>query len=169
MNSNPNNPYSAGTSFDQPLSGSPVGMSPELADTLKKFKQQVLALGVLWIILGVLVGIGAALIATGGAMLQMGGPGAQPELPPGATTSVLVLAGVSAAMSLAWIVTGIFSIMKHVWAIYSGLVLTGLALIWNLVSFSLCPVLILVVALLQGIRVAMYVGQLNRAGVPLNS
>lgn len=169
MSNSENNPYSAGTNFENPMTAIQGGITPENAEVLKKFKQQILALGVLWIILGVL-GIGfAALMFTGGSALQMGQASPPPGLPPEAAGLLMMFAGVLTAVGLAWLASGVFSLMKQIWAVYFGAILTGLSLIGNLLNLNLCTILILAVVLIQAIRVIMYAGQLNRAGIPLNS
>ena len=64
---------------------------------------------------------------------------------------------------------GVFSCLKHMWAVYVGLGLSYLSVISNLFNFNLCGMIILVIVIIQAHRVISWAGQLKRAGIPLTA
>lgn len=152
--------------LDQPQPMSAQPNSPH-SDILKKFKQQILALGVLWIILGLLnSGAGIAIIVLGGTQLQ----GGQQFAPDPTQVAVFTVLGViSAIFGLTWLVVGVASLMKQIWAVWVGTVLSGIGIALSLLNLNCCLLLLLIATLFQGIRVIGFAGQLKKAGVPLTS
>ena len=148
-----NNPYQA------PAPVPVVTPSPQtgaFAKLLKDFQSQIVALGAFWIIIGgVTVAIG--LFAT--SMLAG-------ELDQQALRIVGVIV---CAMGAVWMALGVFSCLKHMWAVYVGLGLSYLSVISNLFNFNLCGMIILVIVIIQAHRVISWAGQLKRAGIPLTA
>ena len=75
----------------------------------------------------------------------------------------------SGIMGLVWIVVGLKTISKSVTAIYIGLTLSTLSMIGNVLTFSLCPALILVAAVFQSIHVLRFSRILTQNGIPLTA
>jgi hypothetical protein len=124
----------------------------------RKFNQQMNALGGLWIFLGGLAILGIAVIAS--------------RLPRGSEVLLVVVV----LIALCWVVFGLFTCLKQIWAVYAGLVLSYISLLGNIVNFAqvagaqggpeLCgPVIalvILIVGIVQGHRCVSMYGQLSR-------
>lgn len=133
----------------QPEGGGPSSDDPALA---RKFREQMLALGVLWI----LIGAGAAglvwLVVQGNMDLAwtLGGE------------SRLLLI-VTAALGGTWLVVGIFTCAKQMWAVYLGLLLSYLSLLGNLIRLNLCSIVVVALVILQAHRVIGWSRQLPKA------
>lgn len=139
--------------------GADVPIPAEIdAEMLKKFREQVLALGVLWIIIGTAVALLAGLALAGNQMFAgaLGG-------------DIQVLLVVVATMGLAWIVLGVLTCLKQIRAVYVGLVLSYLSLIGNLLNLNLCGIVVVIVVILQAHRVIGWAHRLQAAGVPLTA
>jgi hypothetical protein len=153
---NETNPYRAPKT---PV-GSPVRTEPSAVDTqmIKKFREQIVALGALWIIMG----CGAFGVA-GFALAGNQNPAAAPngELP--------VLMIVVGALGLTWLVLGVLSCMKQIWPVYAGLTLSYLSLIGNLFSINVCAIIILALVIAQAHRVIVWANKLRAAGLPLTA
>lgn len=124
------------------------------AEFLRKFRQQTHALGALWIILGALAAVAVTVMAAF-------------EAPAAAWPDNAALLAVLIPLTLLWIVIGVFTLMKHLWAIYTGLVLSYLSLIGNVFTLNICAIAILLAVILQAHRVLGWAQQLRRAGIPL--
>jgi hypothetical protein len=139
-------------------------------DIPKKFREQVHALGGVWIFLGGLVVVGAMYLSTVSQPLVfslMGSP-----------IPLAVIAG----MGCVWITLGVQACLKKMWALKAGLVLSYLGLISNVVSWvsdistpgsnTPFPTFGLVIAIgiiSQCHRVISWAGKMQRAGVPLTA
>lgn len=135
-----------------------------LADQLKKFRSQMHALGALWIFMGVLnLGLGVALLVLGPGRLAPANIQAEGPM------LTFVLIAVLAVFGVAWLVVGVFTCLKAMPAVYVGLVLSYIALISSVINLSLCPILLFLLAVLQGHRVISWASQLRRAGVSLSA
>lgn len=126
-------------------------------DTVKKFRQQIHALGAFWII------IGCALSTVVLDLLDLR-PGII-DMPDG---NVAVLA-VFFCVGLAWIMLGVLACLKQLWAVYVGIVLTYLSLLVQARSLNLFPMVILFLVILQAHRVITWAKRLQSAGVPLTA
>lgn len=124
--------------------------------TLKNFRQQILALGVLWILFGVL------LLAVLGFLLNA----QNAALPMQFTDVLLVVIGGSSAV---YLLLGIAACCKQIWAVYAGLVLTYLGLLGQLSEVNVCGLIMTGVILLQAHRVIGFAKKLKAAGIPLNA
>jgi hypothetical protein len=163
------------TSPNQPGPGRPPTLgysSPATAPgaidrtVIKKFREQIHALGGLWILIGGLAGalVVFASAASGGAGAGAGGGITSPLAGGGG-----LLLGVVGALALFWITLGVFTCMKQMWAVYVGLVLSYISAAGNLIQFNLCGLIILAVVILQAHRVIGWAKQMRLAGVPYNA
>jgi hypothetical protein len=140
--------------------GTPVqpGETPIDRSMIKKFREQMLALGVLWVLIGGLAAIFVFYLnARRGATI--GGFG----------TAEGMIIGVVGALSAVWMVLGVMTCLKQMWAVYVGLVLSYLNAIGSVLQINLCAVGIMIAAILQAHRVIGWARRMRQAGVPLNA
>jgi hypothetical protein len=152
------NPFSEQNPYQSPAVVAPSSMPGQLdrdsLDKLKKFQQQIIALGGLWIILSLLaLGLGGFLLAN------------PAETPPGSEFLVPILL-VSGVLHLT---IGVMSCLKQIWAVYVGLVISYISVIGNLISLNLCALVILAVVIVQAHRVIGWARELKARGIPLNT
>lgn len=133
-----------------------ANVATEHRETLKSFRQQILALGVLWILFGVL------LLAALGFLMS-----ARNAALPGQFDGILL--GVIGGSSAVYLLLGIAACCKQIWAVYAGLVLTYLGLFGQLTNLNVCGLIITAVILLQAHRVIGFAKKLKAAGIPLNT
>jgi hypothetical protein len=134
----------------------------EYLPILKQFREQMLALGVLWILFGTLGSVaGAALVAMHLGQIQID-PARLDSFP-------LVLTLFALAIGLLWLFAGVGTLMKRQEAVVAGLVLSYLWLLGNVISFNLCLAALAIVVIIQGHRVLRFASQLRAAGVPLDT
>lgn len=149
------NPYASPTapasSAFPDLSG---GIDYRLQRTIRDFRSQIVALGVAWILMGTLV-LGIVLFAITNQR-QEGGV-------------LLFAGGIAVALSVLWIILGTFTCLKHLWAVYTGLVLSYISLVGNLFSLNLCALLFVLAIIVQAHRVLGFAKQIRMAGLPLNT
>lgn len=125
-----------------------------LMKVLRDFRTQIVALGVVWLLLaGLVLGASAML----GGMLE--GDDSTDQI-------FLIVMGVC---GLIWGTLGIGACLKQMWAVYAGLVLSYLSAAGNLPSLNLCPIIILAVVIIQAHRVIGFARELQRAGIPLTA
>jgi hypothetical protein len=165
---NPLNPYGQPVpQFSNPYQ-SPAGIggssgpyidvhSARYRKLLKDFRSQMHALGAYWIVIGGLVLILIGFLAT---FLDT-----ESNVPDAGFLIVFFFGG----LALMWVVLGVFTCLKQIWAVYIGLVLTYVGLIGNLCSFNICGIVILIVVIMQAHRVIGWAAQLQQAGIPLNT
>lgn len=147
------NPYAPSLTLESSPPGD-VGVAH--AKLVKDFRSQSLALGVLWVIFGLLcVGVLAALF--GGAMPNMQGEAMG--------SAFAVILGV---IAVGWLVSGVLALMKNIWGVYFGLVLSYLSLIGNVLQMSVCGIVILIVIAIQAHRVIGFANKMKSLGIPLN-
>ncbi len=124
------------------------------AETVKRFRREIQALGVFWGLIGLLI------LAIGLAIMWGGDLGGSVYGPP--------IAGiVFLAIGVAWFTLGVLACLKHLWAVYVGLGLSYVSLVGNLVQLNVCGLVILAVVILQSHRVIGWARQMQRAGLPL--
>lgn len=147
----------------------PAGVPPVLAggqvvanrELLKRFRQQILALGVLWIIFGVLtLVIGCLLLASNQQLFARAG--ISPD-------DAMLTGGVLLLISVVWLITGIGSCVKQIWAVYVGLVLSYLGLVNSVLSLNICSGIIALLIIIQAHRVLKFAKQLRQLGIPLTT
>jgi hypothetical protein len=150
------NPYQAPESELRP----PVDLERAAVtrELVKKFRDQTLALGVLWIILG------TATAAMGGIFLRRT-PGYLHAVGP----SVYALLLVNVVLNLVWVVLGVLTCMKQLGAVHVGLVLSYLFLLERVVSLNVPMAVILIAVILQAHRVIGWARQMRAASVPLTA
>jgi hypothetical protein len=147
------NPYQS-PQIEMPMFAPAPAANLRLHKTLKDFRSQILALGVAWIIL-------AGLALAAGVLIGVIG-----EQPDDATPIVMAVVGV---VGLLWGGLGVCACLKQMWAVYTGLVLSYLSVAGNLLQMNLCPIVILVLIIVQAHRVIGFAKELQRAGVPLTT
>jgi hypothetical protein len=125
---------------------------------LRKFREQIHALGALWIIIGSLAGVLAVVTLQGNRDLAAG-LGSDEQI-------VLILI---AGMGLVWFVLGVLTCLKHMWAVYVALVLSYGSLVGQVFKLNLCGGIILVIVILQAHRVIGWSKQMRAAGMPLTA
>jgi hypothetical protein len=137
--------------------GTPGESGPSEVDRAlaRKFGEQILALGAFWILMGG-GAIGLSILALGGDR-DLGA-----SFVPGGRT-LLVIAGIVGG---AWIVLGILTSARKIWAVYAGLALCYVSLILQVLALNLCTFAILVLVILQAHRVIGWSRRLRAAGGP---
>lgn len=131
-------------------------VAAEHRETLKNFRQQIMALGVLWILFGVL------LLAAFGFLMNA----QNAALPMQFDGVLLVVVGGSSAV---YLLLGLAACCKQIWAVYAGLVLTYVGLLGQLTQINVCGLIITAVILLQAHRVIGFARKLKAAGIPLST
>ena len=156
MTTNPfsDNPYQS-PAFSAETASSAI--SAEDRGILRKFQQQMLALGVLWILLGLFV------LAVGIFLLV-----ARPQLAEEFAVSPLVI-GIMLVSGTLHFGIGVLTCCKQIVAVYVGLVLGYLSVISNLINLNLCALAILAVILIQAHRVIGWARHLKRQGIALST
>lgn len=147
-----------GEVLDRSLRGSRrVRSSGELdRQTISEFKSSVKTAGGIWLASGI--------IALGFIMLTMGMGGGRML---GMLGGLLV---VVAMISVVWIVIGGFAIARHMWAIWTGLVLSYLSLVGNVMSMvqgdgsGVCPIAFVIISLVHGHRAIKHAKTIREAG-----
>ena len=109
---------------------------------IRKFREQIHALGALWIILG---GLAGGLVVVSQFVMRDAGPRAMP------LDSPIWL--VIAAVAVGWIVVGVAACLKQLWAVHTGLVLSYLSLVGQVVNLNICGGVIVLIVILQAHRV----------------
>ena len=145
-----------GEVFDRSLRGSKrVSSSGELdRQTISEFKSSVKTAGGIWLASGVLA-LGFIMLAMGGGKL------------PGIVGGLLVFV---AMIAVVWIVIGGFAIARHMWAIWTGLVLSYLSLVGNVMSMAqgesggICGIAFVIISLVHGHRVIKHAKTIREAG-----
>ena len=127
----------------------------EVRAKIKKFRDQIHALGAFWIIIG---GISAAL----GVFLEVSLDSVEIQGAP-------VLGAIVIATGAAWFGLGIAACLKQMWAVYVGLGLSYLSVLGNLARFNLCSLILLIAVILQAHRVIGWARELQAAGIPLDA
>lgn len=117
--------------------------------TLNQFRQEVLALGVLWLICG---GV-CLLVATVAAVRQQ------------ATENILVSGSVGVLLTA----IGVPTLFKKKWALYAGCLLCLVGATIAVVRFNICGLVIPLIVGLQAFRVVKYARRLEAIGVPLTT
>jgi hypothetical protein len=148
------NPYAPPPADPQP-GWKPSGIDYRLQKTIRDFRSQMLALGVAWIILGVLAGGIGVFMAS--SMVR----------PAGEYEGILV--GIFAVSSLMWLTMGTCTCLKQMWAVYTGLVLSYISLVGNLLGLNICAVILFIAIIVQAHRVIGFASQIKRAGLPLDA
>lgn len=125
---------------------------------VKKFRDQIHALGALWIIMGGAAAVLATIALLGNREVALSlGHGQQ---------IVLV---VVALLSVCWLTVGFATCKKQMWGVYAGLALSYLSLLGQVLSFNICATVIVIIVILQAHRVIGWAKQMQAANLPLNT
>ncbi len=125
---------------------------------VRKFREQMHALGALWMIMGAVAVAAAGFALQGSAFLANS---------LGATAQVLLF--IIALLGVLWFSLGMLTCLKQMWAVYVGLVLSYLSLVGQIVNLNVCSGIILIVVILQAHRVIGWANKMHAAGVPLTT
>ncbi len=139
--------------------GGKVASSREL---LRKFRQQILALGVLWIIFGVFALAVGIFFLVASDQPFFGRARVDPN-------DAKLTGGILLLFSAIWFATGIGSCVKQIWAVYVGLVLSYLGLVNAVFSLNICSGIITLLIIIQAHRVVKFAKQLRHLGIPLTA
>lgn len=139
MTDKDDNPYSP-VAVEPSSANVPLGVDAKL---LKDFRSQILALGVLWIIFGLMSSAFAVSIFTGNL-------GDLQQSDPGLWKAMILVIGM---LATGWLVSGVLSVMRSIIGVYTGLVLSYLALVASAIQIGVCWVVILIVIIVQAHRV----------------
>ncbi len=132
-------------------------------DLIRKFRREIHGLGGFWIFIGGIVVIGGLAMSN-----VRPAPGIDRDALAGVGMVMAVLGGV-------WVTIGILTCMKHMWAVYVGLVLSYLSAVGNLVNLaqgqvpSLIGLIIVIVVIVQAHRTIGWASRMRSAGVPLTT
>jgi hypothetical protein len=124
---------------------------------IKKFRDQIHALGAFWIIIGA--------VAIGFGILIFNGRAADMAILAGGE----IIGSILFVQGFAWFGLGVATCLKQLWAVYIALVLSYLSILGNLVSFNVCSLIILIAVILQAHRVIGWARELQAAGIPLDA
>ena len=117
---------------------------------LKKFRQQIHALGLFWL----LIGIASLILAS-----QM------TRLVPITSTGVILML----SFAIIDVVCGVLACLKNMPAVIVGLVVSYISLAGTLIFFNICGLVIILTVILQAHRVLKWGSQLNARGIALTT
>ena len=146
--------------FEAPAEDSRVFQKPpeQMTLVLTKFRQQITALGAVWIFFG-----GFGMVASGVMLAR------QKNMPMNDDVGLMGMMILLAIIGLVWFAVGIATCLKQMWAVYIGLGISYLSLLGNLTSVNICGLVIVILVIIQGHRVIGFSKTLRAAGIPLNS
>ena len=72
-------------------------------------------------------------------------------------------------LGVVWIVLGVLTCLKQMWAVYAALVLSYLSALGNILQLAVIAIIIMVAVIAQAHRVIVWARQIYRAGVPLTA
>ncbi len=122
---------------------------------LERFRKEIHGLGGFWIFIGAVALIVCVLVLAADA------PNA--DMPPEALVILIPL-------TILWLVIGVCTCLKQMWAVYTGLVMSYLSLVSNILTqINGCAIIMLVVAIIQAHRVIKWAGEFKEMGVPINT
>jgi hypothetical protein len=150
-----------GEVFDASLRGSPLVAGPEAFDpeVVMWFRAEIYGLGGLWIFIGILAVIAGIFVA-------------------GARSLPDVVRGLGVYLFLSgcgFIVLGIFTCLKQMWAVYVGLGVSYLFVLVHLVQVSqgacgaVCSIGLLAIGIFLAHRTINDAGKMRAAGIPLTA
>src|SRR5436190_22608967 len=126
------NPYQSPASV-APTVGDPVDLDRQLGRTLGVFQTQMLGLGAFW--------IGCAIIAGSTGLGDSGWLDLDANDPP--KHAIMSIGLIMAA--ILWLVSGVMTCFKQMWAVYVGMGLSCVFLLCNLIWLQLLPIALMVV------------------------
>lgn len=126
--------------------------------TIRKFREQIHALGAVLIILG---GLAGGLVVVSQFVMRDAGPR---DIPLDSPVWLFV-----AAVGLGWATLGVFTCLKQMWAVYAGLALSYVSLVGQVMNLNICSLILVLIVILQAHRVIGWARQMRDAGVPLDT
>ena len=102
--------------------------------TVRQFREQIHALGAFWIIIG-LVNFGLAALALNG----------DKDMSNRIAGGYEVLVIVIAVLGALWLILGVATCFKQMWAVYTALVLSYLSLLGNAINLNVIGIIIAVI------------------------
>ncbi|HYH66491.1 MAG TPA: hypothetical protein VD866_17490 [Urbifossiella sp.] len=124
---------------------------------IRKFREQIHALGAVWIILG---GLAEGLVVVAQFVMK----DAPRDIPLDSPFWLFV-----AAVGLGWFMLGVCTCLKQMWAVYGGLILSYMSFAGQLMNLNICAGIIVLLVILQAHRVIGWARQMREAGVPLDA
>lgn len=126
----------------------------ELRKTVRAYRSQWHILGATWILMGcgVLV-VGGVVINEHFHVMRRDG--------------FFFLLAMAAGIGGPWLLFGICTCCKQLWAVYAGLAFSYLAALATVISFLFCLLVILLPAIVQAHRVLSWVKFIRRRGLPI--
>ena len=125
---------------------------------VRKFREQIHALGALWIFIGTVTAVLAFVGLQGNADVAARVAGNQ---------SALLF--VMEVMGIIWLILGVLTCLKQMWAVYVALALSYLSLVGQILNLNVCGGIIVVIVILQAHRVLGWAKQMRAAGLPLTA
>jgi hypothetical protein len=150
------NPY-ASPAIPDGLVQQPVVSSYERLKDVKRFRSEIHALGGVWIAIG--------LFPIGMALLVILETAVQSEL----TFESLLATGTFLVIGTPFVVIGIFTCRKQMWAVYVGLVMCYLVAGLSLPFCNLFVALVSLAGVFGGHRIISWAQELRRKGIPLTT
>jgi hypothetical protein len=141
-----------GEVFDETLRRAP-GHEQVDSEMIRRFRREVHALGGFWIFVG--------------ALFFLAGLGAG-ELED-RFVDVDTVRAIAFAIGFSMAFIGIMACMKQLWAIYTGLVASYFLLLVSVLGLAVCPLIIVIVVLVQAHRTIGWANRMRRAGIPLTA
>lgn len=142
-----------GEVFDETLRET-LTVDPEL---VRQFRREAHGLGGVWVFFGCICLL-LAVVAPNMGNVNEAGP---------------VLAVVFGGIGVGWLTLGIFTFLKHLWAIYLGLAVSYVSAVGNLVSLgqggNACGLIIVVAIIIQAHKVISRANKMKKAGIPLTA
>lgn len=127
---------------------------------INKFRAQIHALGLAWVIFGVLV-------TAAGVFVLLSANEGTPRLDQVKTSPYL--AYLICCVGASWIAIGVLTCLKQMWSVYVGLVLTCAMLCSNLIELRVVWVMIEAAIIVQAHRILGYAKKLSAAGIALTT
>lgn len=158
------NPYASPAAVDDEL---PLQTTDNSRALLQQFRAQMHGLAVLWLLVGVLVSVlGLAFLS--GELLAIGETFFRFE-------GIFVGLAILTAGAL-WLIAGLITLFKRLWAVYLGLVGSYVALAlfviagiaWSEVA-TLVPIMFFGIAIVQSHRLIGWANDLRNRGIPLSA
>lgn len=127
---------------------------------IRKFREQIHALGALWIFIG-------SLSSAVASYALQNGPDPTARIMIGSEQRVFLV--VLAGLGLTWLVLGVLTCLKQMWAVYVALALSYLSMVGQILNLNICGGIIIILVILQAHRVIGWAKEMRAAGLPLTA